>query len=322
MIALAVGVLPTLGLLGCSGGGGGSPSEPEGPELPAPSGIRFDAATGFYFGSYDWVEYRPGTLPVVLSAPHGGDLEPEVIPDRSGPNIVTVRDSRTIETTEAAAAAIESLTGEKPHVIILHLRRTKLDANRAIGEAALGDPNATRAWSEYHALIDSAKARVTAEHGSGLYLDMHGHGHRVARLELGYLLNSTDLETRDDATLDAQDGTDTSIRALAARTEVPFSEILRGPESFGGLLEARGVPAVPSPRWPDPQVDTPEGRESFFSGGYSTQRHGSLNGGTIDGIQIEHHFTGIRDNAANRAAYAEELAEVVQAWITRWYSGS
>ncbi len=318
--ALVLCAIPALVVASCGGGGAG-PSEPEDPELPPPEGIQLDPATGFYFGSYEWAEWRPGTLPVVLSAPHGGDIEPEVIPDRSGSGIVTVRDSRTIETTEAAAAALEDLTGERPHVVILHLRRTKLDANRALPEAALGDPNAGRAWAEYHALIDSAKARVIADNGAGLYLDMHGHGHRVQRLELGYLLNSTELETRDDATLDAQDGFDTSMRALGERTTEPFSAILRGPESFGGLLEPQAIPSVPSPRWPDPQVDTPDGRESFFSGGYSTQRHGSLNGGTIDGIQIEHNFSGIRDTAGNRASYAEELAEVVKLWIDRWYPG-
>lgn len=318
--AMGLCVVPALIVAGCGGGSEG-PSEPEAPELPDPEGIQLDATTGYYFGSYDWVEWRPGTLPVVLSAPHGGDLEPDAIPDRSGDGIVTVRDSRTIETTEAAADALEDLTGERPHVVIMHLRRTKVDANRGLPEAALGDPNAGRAWAEYHALVDSAKARVVADNGTGLYLDMHGHGHRVQRLELGYLLNSTELETRDDATLDAQDGGDTSMRALGERTAEPFSEIVRGAESFGGLLEAQGVPSVPSPRWPDPQVDTPEGRESFFSGGYSTERHGSLNGGTIDGIQIEHNFTGIRDSAANRANYAASLAVVVKAWIDRWYAG-
>ena len=59
-------------------------------------GIRFDEATGYWFGTNDWVEYRPGTLPVILSAPHGGSTEPPSIPDRSGAGIVTVRDSRTI----------------------------------------------------------------------------------------------------------------------------------------------------------------------------------------------------------------------------------
>jgi len=308
------GALPLAILLGC--GGGGSPSSPEDPGLPEPEGIHFDASAGVYFGSYDWVEYRPGTIPIVLSAGHGGGLEPVALPDRRGPGIVTVRDSRTIETTEAVADALEELLGEgaRPHVVISHLRRTKLDPNREIGEAALGDPNAERAWREYHALIDSAKARVVADNGAGFYLDMHGHGHPIQRLELGYLLTRDELIVTSDSAFDALDGEGTSIRSLAERTDVPFSELLRGETSIGGMLEAREVRAVPSTRWASPAPGEP-----FFSGGYSTRRHGSVNGGPIDGLQIEHNFEGIRDSAANRAAYAAELAVVLRDWIDRWY---
>jgi len=294
--------------------GSGTPSTPD--DSP---GIRQDAETGYWYGTNDWIEYRPGTLPVILSAGHGGALEPGSIPDRSGPGIVTVRDSRTIETTIAASDALANLTGERPHVVISHLRRTKLDPNRDIGDAALGNPEAERAWREYHGFIDMAKEDVTAEPGTGLYLDMHGHGHDVQRLELGYLLSGDELETLDDAALDVLDGEGTSLEGLAARTEEPFSSILRGTESFGGLLQAGGVPSVPSPRWPDPEIDTIPGSEPYFSGGYSTRRHGSVDGDPIDGIQIEHNFRGIRETPQARAAYSEVLAEVIVTWVGRWY---
>ncbi len=300
-------------LAACSGGGSAPPPEED------DDGIRFDEATGYWFGTNDWVEYRPGTLPVILSAPHGGGVEPPSIPDRSGVGIVTVRDSRTIETTIAASDAVLARTGERPHVIILHLRRTKLDANRDIGEAALGNDEAENAWREYHGFIDMAKQTVTTDHGSGLYLDMHGHGHAVQRLELGYLLTGSQLDNIDAAGLDNLDGQNTSLAGLAARTEAPFSGILRGPDSFGGLLEAAGVPSVPSPRWPGPAIDSIPGDEPYFSGGYSTRRHGSVAGGVIDGIQIEHNFTGIRGTAADREAYAVVLADVIATWLDRWY---
>lgn len=300
------------GLAACSGSGTAPPPEEEG-------GIRFDEATGYWFGTNDWVEYRPGTLPVILSAPHGGNLEPTSIPDRSGSGIVTVTDLRTIETTMAASDALLARTGERPHVIILHLDRVKLDANRDIGEAALGNDEAETTWREYHGLIGMAKRAVTEDHGRGLYLDMHGHGHDVQRLELGYLLTRSQLNSIDADELDALDGQSTSLAALGARTDEPFSEILRGAGSFGGLLESGGVASVPSPRWPGPEIDTIPGTEPYFSGGYSTRRHGSVDGGVIDGIQIEHNWTGIRNSEASRAAYAAVLAEVVEAWIERWY---
>ena len=51
----------------------------------------------------------------------------------------------------------------------------------------------------------------------------------------------------------------------------------------------------------------------YFSGGYSTREHGSIGDGElVSGIQIEHHFGGIRDTDANRRAYAERLARVIR----------
>lgn len=57
--------------------------------------------------------------------------------------------------------------------------------------------------------------------------------------------------------------------------------ILRGNKSLGWFLEANEYAAVPSPTYETPRNDP------YFSGGYNTFRHGSLNGGSVDGIQIE-----------------------------------
>jgi len=272
-------------------------------------GIRIDPVTGFHFGVNDYTEWHPGTLPIIISAPHGGSLEPGEIPDRSFG--VTVTDLRTREVTVALEAAIEARFGARPHVIISNLRRTKLDPNREIGEAAQGSPPAERAWREYHAFIDSASAEVEAL-GGGLYIDMHGHGHEIQRIELGYLYNDIIL-FRTDSLMDDLDGEDSSIQALAERTQIPFSELLRGEESVGGLLEARGYPSVPSPTFPD------AGGAPFFSGGFSTVRHGSRDGGSVDGIQFELNWDGVRDSAANRAAFVEALAEVLEIWVAQHY---
>jgi hypothetical protein len=77
---------------------------------------------------------------------------------------------------------------------------------------------------------------------------------------------------------------------------------------------ARGVPAVPSPTDPAPLVG-----QEYFNGGYNTERHGSLNGAQLDAIQIEHHFTGVRDNATTRGAYARALVEALLAYLARHY---
>ena len=52
-----------------------------------------------YFGRNKYIEFHPGSLPIIISAPHGGDLIPSEIPDRTYGTMVT--DSNTKELTLA-----------------------------------------------------------------------------------------------------------------------------------------------------------------------------------------------------------------------------
>lgn len=264
------------------------------------AGVRYEGRNGY-------VEYVPGRLPVILSAPHGGDRTPAEIADRTSGTLV--RDANTRELTLAVREAFIALTGHAPHVVISHLDRAKLDPNREIVEAAQGDPFAERAWEEYHGFIEVARLELSAV-GGGMYFDMHGHGHPVDRLELGYLLSADRLNGSDGSLNSLATVQQTSIREIGRVSPLPFSQVVRGPTSLGGLLEGRGVPAVPSPSIPGP------GSDPYFSGGYSTQRHGSqADTEVVSGIQIEHHYPGLRNTDANRRAYAALLAEAVRAFM-------
>ncbi|MDE2753602.1 MAG: Ig-like domain-containing protein, partial [Gemmatimonadota bacterium] len=81
-----------------------------------------------YFGRNDYVEYIPGELPVILSSAHGGALQPGEIPNRTFG--VVINDRNSLELTLAMSRALVNLTGHAPHVILSHLHRSKLDANR------------------------------------------------------------------------------------------------------------------------------------------------------------------------------------------------
>jgi hypothetical protein len=185
-----------------------------------------------------------------------------------------------------------------------------LDPNRDIEEGAQGNPWAEQAWNEYHGFIETAKDSVSVNHGKGFYLDMHGHGHSISRLELGYLISGTELGFSDNQ-LNSQIYIDkSSLRALAAETHYSFAELLRGYQSLGTLFEDRGIPAVPSVNQPDPGSGNP-----YFTGGYSTRRHGSRDGGTVSGVQIEMHYTGIRNSSENRENFAEKLTEILDIYF-------
>lgn len=295
-------------VIASSGGASASASV----EVWVPAAVSAWVPGTSYFGRKSYVEYIPGELPVVISAAHGGALEPQEIPNRTWGTTVT--DSNTRETTLAVREALLERTGKAPHVIISHLRRTKLDPNREIGEAAQENPFAELAWHEFQAYIDTATAAVTRTYGAGFYIDLHGHGHAVPRAELGYLLSSSQLN-RTDAEIDAQGlEAQSSIRALSQASPLSFSQLLRGASSLGGYLQAEGVRSVPSPSDPSP------GADAYFSGGYNTDRHGSRAAGrAVSGVQIELHMPGIRDTDANRRAFGVALARALEAFMLEHY---
>jgi hypothetical protein len=273
---------------------------------PLDAGAYFMPGTSF-FGRNRYIEYVPGDRPLVISVPHGGDMQPDEIRDRPGGE--TTQDGFVIELGREAADAYEGQFQGRPHLVISHLHRSKLDANREPGEGAAGDPYALLAWNEFQEFILVAKAAI----GQGLYVDLHGQSDDALRQQLGYLLSAQDLR-RSDAELD-QPGfaSRSSVRHLAQGTAAPFSELVRGPRSLGGLLQGLGYETVPSPQWPDP------GTIPYYEGGFNTQTHGSRDGGTIDGVQLE-ATRAVRFDDASRALFAPALARALGDFVRERYA--
>ena len=259
-----------------------------------------------YFGRNQYIEYIAGNSPYVVSAPHGGTLTPSEIPDRTSGE--TVRDTNTDTLAKTIGAAVFAHEGVYPHIIICHLRRTKLDANRDLSEATEGgNQYAVQAWKEFQSFIDTAEQAVNRDFGKGFYVDLHGHGHVIQQLELGYILSRSTLGLSDN-TLDNNTyyANSSSIRSLVPLSGISFSKLLRGPNSLGTLFENQGFPATPSGPRPSPS------NSDYFSGGYNTERHGSLGGGPVSGVQIECNMTGVRENAESWSKFSTAFAEVIQ----------
>jgi len=271
-----------------------------------------------YFGENEYIEYKAGNLPIIISAPHGGSLEPSEIPNRLCSGCVYVRDSNTEQLVRQMYDAIFDLFGCYPHVIINRLHRRKLDANRAIGDAADGNPLGEQAWRDFHGFIEAAKDTTNKSYGKGLYIDLHGHGHDIQRLELGYRISKSELQLPSSILNQAVYLDDASIKNLVNDNlnQLQLSDLLQGGNSFGELFEQANYPAVPSQTDPSPLDE-----DDYFSGGYNTQIHGSSLGGTIDGIQIECNMDGVRDNANNRADFAAATALVLKEYLEKHYFG-
>lgn len=311
--SIAVGVL-----LSC---GEGAPTDGT-PPVGTPGPITYVAGRS-YFGRNGYMEYVAGNAPVILTAPHGGSLAPANIPDRTasacGGAATTGTDTNTAELVRAMQQRFFARFGTYPHIIISLLSRRKLDPNRVSPEADCGNADAAAALADWHTFINTAKSAVLQAHGKGWYMDMHGHGHAVQRLELGYLVPSVDLD-RTDAALDASATFEnsSSIRTLSQVSPLSFATLLRGPTSLGALYASNGFAALPSVTDPSPNG------ADYFTGGANTERHscgtgaaalGGITNGNICGVQVETHFAGVRDNATSRDRFGDATAIVLEQYL-------
>ncbi|PTX59712.1 putative secreted protein (Por secretion system target) [Kordia periserrulae] len=274
----------------------------------------------------NYIEYIPGNLPIIISAPHGGILQSgqtiggvfypdndSSLPDRScGTN---ERDDNTDILVREIQKEIFQLTGCYAHVIINNLHRSKLDPNREINEATCGNANAADHWNAFHNFIDQASASVEANWGKGLYIDLHGQSHSIPRIEAGYNITANELNIGD---LNAANIINKStIRNLVNNNlnNLSHEELIRGNNSLGEMFQdaagtfyaslghpgcgsASGYRAIPSAtnNGGTSCDDTRPYTNAYFDGDYyNNRRHGSGNGtsggvggaGTIDGIMTE-----------------------------------
>ena len=256
------------------------------------------------YGNKQYIEYHFGNLPVILTAPHGGRLMPQEIPNRKYGYYY--HDEFTKELILDIKNAYYQYTGKYPHVIICNLHRKKLDANRNIEEAAQGNMHAIKAWDEYQKYMNLAKKTVTDQYTAGLLLDIHGYGREGETIILGYSLSGNVFNDLSDEEINKlMIRKRSSISSLAVSTKMSCSALLRGPSSLGALFEECSYPAVPSLKNPGP------GSSEYFGGGFTVFSHGSINGGKIDAILIETPWIGVRDTDNNRKKFSNIFVRVV-----------
>lgn len=307
-------------VLSCGGGAKITPDidKPGGVDIP----VSFRRDTVYV----DYVEYRSGNLPLIISVPHDGGKSDVAFTLRTkencpDPSFATVRDSYTELLANLIDSVVHAVTGKYAFLVRCDIRRTYVDMNRERGFGVPGGSRQGVVYDLYHSRIRVARGLVTALHGRGLVIDIHGHGHVVKQVELGYLVSKVDLD-RSDGELLAGVGAGSggyskgsSIFSLSKsnRGGANFVELLRGSSSLGYLLAKWGVPCVPNSDKLSPGV------EPYFSGGYITKAHGSAFsvGGSVDAIQME--FDSVARSAERRREYAQKVANAVLEFISLNY---
>ena len=167
--------------------------------------------------------------------------------------------------------------GHRPHVVYTRLDRNKIDCNREINQATLNVPDAIQVYQDYTGFIGKAKSAIS---GRGLLLDVHGYErHKLERIQLGYLINRSNLEQENYR---IEDATSRNLGKFWCGSDNScFRDFIHGSRSLGDLFSQEGLQAVPSVR-----ERTPKG-DHYRHGGYIIETYGSRDGGEIDAIQIE-----------------------------------
>ncbi|KAK9728462.1 hypothetical protein K7432_001065 [Basidiobolus ranarum] len=260
----------------------------------------------------NYVEFIPGNFPIIITAPHGGYLMPVNIPERKkSPNIKLLGDLQTQEIARQLVDYLGTL-GKRPYLVICHLGRAKVDVNREPGKEAYDSLKAATVYMEYHKKVSKASEEVNRIFGTGLYLDIHGHRHPENCIELGYLINSTQLDLPDNG-LNSYSGPFSLSHLLDKHPSNKITDLIRGKSSFGGLLSSLGYKAVPSS-----QYTSPNGGK-YYRGGYSTYKYWKVD--RLDTLQVELPAS-IRFDVKNRGGFIHDLAQTILEFGSRWYGWS
>lgn len=256
----------------------------------------------------NWIEVKSGNMPLVISAPHGGTIEPEGIPDRTCRGATTVRDRNTTELAREIGFHLEAEYDLKPYIVAALISRKKIDLNRDIELATCSHPKMKNVWTDYHDHLEQAIAEAIEEFGGVVFIDLHGHGHQKQRLELGYLLSKEELkESYNDADAAEELSGKSSLRNLVEGSDrLNFQELLTGEDAFGTLMENEGVPSVPSLDDPYPLAG-----DAYFTGGYNTRRYTSADYPELFGWQIEANYDGVRNSDENRNLFAKAFSKAI-----------
>jgi N-formylglutamate amidohydrolase len=240
------------------------------------------------YSTSNLVARHQGTLPVIMTCPHGGNATPDGVPERKGRitprgcNFETGSDLHTRDIAMGASQRMLEIFGEAPYVVIAEFHRKYIDANRS-RPCAFEVPAAQVFYDEYHNAVRAFVDEIRAENGGlGLLFDIHG----TAGIP----------EDPADIYLGTDDGKTVS-RLLAADPNALFRRF-----SLRGFLNAAGY-AV-SPKAPgDPEVPV-------LNGGFTVRTYGSSHKNGVDAIQVEID-AALRNDPDQREAFAEVLAYAI-----------
>jgi len=215
------------------------------------------------------VSVQHGTLPIILTVPHGGrDPIPGLAPrDLKGKSrggkwngFVAGTDANTDILAQRIAAKIKRLTGRDVYLVMAKFQRKFVDANRP-PEMALDDTRARPYYDHYHDSIRHFVDEIRKTYPAGLLIDVHGQNDDPAVLMRG---------TRNG-------------RTVARLLQRVGAAAVTGPKGLFGQLQSNGFKVFPDNALP---VGGPS-EDGGLNGGYTLAIYGSNMPDGIDAFQFE-----------------------------------
>ncbi|CAN5252197.1 hypothetical protein BH11PLA2_BH11PLA2_30340 [soil metagenome] len=238
----------------------------------------------------DYMILREGTLPILLSAPHGGRMPIKDATVRKGVGVtqfVTGPDMSTDDLALKIAELLEKRFGAKPYLVIAKFERKYADANRTAAHAYESEA-AKPVYELYHSTLTKYRDTIKKDFTSGLVLDIHGQGGEVNTIFRG-----------------TNGGK--SVKHLIDRHG---DQALTGPKSLFGQLASHDILIFPT-------IGSKDKEDSRYNGGYIVQTYGSSDGGNVDAIQLE-FGTNLRQKTkieATAKAAADSIAVFVEEFL-------
>ncbi|TFG08974.1 MAG: hypothetical protein EU539_00860 [Promethearchaeota archaeon] len=215
-----------------------------------------------------FIRVKKGSIPIIISVPHGGTIELEKIPKRN--NGVLGIDKYTIGLAHELVSIMKQKSREifsslkSPSYVMSKIHRSHLDLNREESEAF--DPNsklAKKLYDHYHQKLEKLIYYNISNFKKSILIDLHGfeqHKRPTGFREVDIVLGTNNL---------------TSL--------FPHDVKLRERDkNFRGDLIKKfiklNIPIAPG---------HPRRREYILTGGYITQKYGASNIVGSQSIQIE-----------------------------------
>ena len=224
----------------------------------------------------DYITIENGSLPVIISAPHGGETVIAGVPVRTSGT--TVLDLHTYQLAKAIQAALFAKTGKRAYLVAALVSRQYIDFNRSADLSH--ESNALKPlYDRYYGALSSAVAAAKLQSpAAAVLIDVHGQGVAPSVVYRG----TRDGKTAVNAALHTQpDGLITTMNVL-------------------------GLGADPA---------AADGKENVnFNGGNIVWAFGKNNSNGINCVQFEFGY-GFRETQASVDGTANKVADAIVAHL-------